>query len=322
MLATAVTALPHGPDWVFEFKWDGIRALLDISEGGVRIFSRAGNEVGAAYPELVAQAADVEDALLDGEIVVIAGGRPSFEALQRRMHVRDPAEVRRLAAEIPVTFMVFDVLRRYGVDLTARPWHERRATLERWMAENEGWTVSPSFDDGPATEAAAREHGLEGVVAKRVTARYLPGVRGRDWLKLRFVRSGDFVVAGWEAAAARPQELSSLVLGCYAQGVLVYAGKAGSGLDRATVTQLQKVLRDVPDTPLTTPAPRTPNRVVHWVEPEVVVEVEYVDRTQDGRLRHPVFRRIRTDKVAADVIADDTLAGESAAGPAGTAPDA
>ena len=313
MLATAVTVLPRGPDWAFEFKWDGIRALVDVSERGVRIFSRAGNEVSAAYPELLAQAAEAEDALLDGEIVVIAGGRPSFEALQRRMHVRDPAEIHRLAAQIPVTFVVFDVLRRYGVDLTARPWHERRATLERWMAENDGWTVSPSFDDGPATEAAAREHGLEGVVAKRVTSRYLPGVRARDWVKLRFVRTGDFVVAGWEAATGRPQELSSLVLGCYARGVLVYAGKVGSGLDRATAAQLRAALRDAPATRLSEPAPRSPNRVVHWVEPEVVVEVEYVDRTEDGRLRHPVFRRVRTDKPAAEVVF------EADAGPA---PDA
>ena len=304
MLATAVTALPRGQDWAYEFKWDGIRALLDVSERGVHIFSRAGNEVSTAYPELVAQAEEMEDALLDGEIVVIAGGRPSFEALQRRMHVRDQAEIRRLMAELPVTFVVFDMLRRYGVDLTARPWQERRATLERWASENDGWTLSPSFDDGPATEAAAREHGLEGVVAKRITSRYLPGARGRDWVKLRFVRTGDFVVAGWEAAADRPEELSSLLLGCYAQGVLAYAGKAGSGLDGRTVAQLRTMLRDAPRGPFPTPPPRTPNRVLHWVEPEIVVEVSYAERTEDGRLRQPVFRRVRTDKTAADVAAD------------------
>ncbi|HEY2166491.1 MAG TPA: non-homologous end-joining DNA ligase [Jatrophihabitantaceae bacterium] len=304
MLATAIAELPRGPEWAFEFKWDGIRALLDVSDDGVRISSRAGNDVTAAYPELVAQAEGLEDALLDGEIVVISDGRPSFEALQRRMHVRGTAEVRRLAGEVPVTFMVFDVLRRYGVDLTARPWAERRATLERWGAENDGWTISPSFDDGPATEAAARQHGLEGVVAKRITSRYLPGVRGRDWLKLRFVRSDDFVVAGWEAASARPQELSSLVLGCYAEGVLVYAGKAGSGLDGRTAAQLRAMLHETESSPLATSAPRTPNRTVHWVQPEVVVEVEYVERTEDGRLRHPVFRRVRTDISAAEVIAD------------------
>ena len=128
------------------------------------------------------------------------------------MHVRSAAEARRLAAQTPVTFVVFDVLRRFGVDLTARPFTERRATLERWVAENADWTLSPSFDDGPATEAAAREHGLEGVVAKRVASRYRPGMRSADWVKLRFVRTGDFVVVGWEAPAERPGDLSSLVL--------------------------------------------------------------------------------------------------------------
>lgn len=306
MLATTVTSLPRGEGWAFEFKWDGVRALLDISEQGITIHSRAGNDVTTAYPELVGQAEGVGDALLDGEIVAIADGRPSFELLQSRMHVRSAGEARKLALGAPVTFVVFDVLRRYGVDLTARPYSERRATLERWTAENEGWTLSPSFDDGPATEAAAREHGLEGVVAKRVTSRYRPGVRGPDWLKLRFVRSGDFVVVGWESAAARPNDLSSLVLAAYqpSDGGLNYAGKAGSGLTAQTSRRVQAMLRTTDRCPLPEPPPLTSGRVVTWVEPSVVVEVEYVEVTEDGRLRHPVFRGIRTDKRAEEATGD------------------
>jgi bifunctional non-homologous end joining protein LigD len=304
MLATAVSALPRGDGWAFEFKWDGVRALVDVSDHGVTIHSRAGNDVTKAYPELVALAADVGDALVDGEIVAFADGRPSFELLQSRMHVRSEADARRLAAHAPVTFVTFDLLRRYGVELTARPYSERRATLERWAAERPGWTISPSFDDGPATEAAAREHGLEGVVAKRIESAYRPGARSQDWLKLRFVRAGDFVVVGWEAAAARPGELSSLVLACYADGVLTYAGKAGSGLTARTVQQLRSLLVAGSGCPLTQTPPITAGRVVHWVEPSVVVEVEFAAWTDDRRLRQPVFRRVRTDKQADEAVGD------------------
>jgi bifunctional non-homologous end joining protein LigD len=304
MLATATNALPRGPGWAFEFKWDGVRALLEVTAAGVVLHSRAGNEITAAYPELVAQAADAGDVLLDGEIVAFVEGRPSFDALQTRMHVRDTTDARRLAGERPVTFIAFDVLRLHGVDLTARPYGERRATLERWAAERPGWTVSPSFDDGPATEAAAREHGLEGVVAKRVESRYRPGLRAPDWVKLRFDRTGDFVVVGWEAARDRPGELSSVLLGCYADGVLTYAGKAGSGLTVATARSLQGLLTGCDGCALPETPPPSPGRVVTWVRPDVVVEVAFASWTDERRLRHPVFRRIRADKDAGEATGD------------------
>jgi bifunctional non-homologous end joining protein LigD len=305
MLASAVEALPTGAGWAYEFKWDGVRALLDVSESGVSIRSRNGNEVSAAYPEVVALADGVGDALLDGEIVALRDGRPSFELLQSRMHVRSTAGARRLSAVTPVTFVVFDVLRRYGVDLTARAYVERRATLERWVAEQPGWTLSPFFDDGAATEAAAREHGLEGVVAKRLASPYRPGVRGPDWQKLRFVRTGDFVVVGREASRARPDELSSLVLACYRDGELTYAGKVGSGLDAHTSALLRRRLAERPDCPLHRPPPAPDaGRQLRWTEPEVVLEVRFTAWTDDGRLRHPVFVRLREDKTVEEASGD------------------
>jgi bifunctional non-homologous end joining protein LigD len=305
MLATAVTELPSGEGWAFEFKWDGVRALLDVSEQGVTIRSRAGNEVTAAYPELVTLAGKVGDALLDGEIVAFVDGQPSFERLQTRMHVRSAAEARRLAADTPVTFMAFDLLRRYGVDLSGRPYAERRATLERWGAERPDWTISPMFDDGAATTAAAREHGLEGVVAKRLGAPYRAGARSPDWRKLRFVRAGDFVVVGWEASGDRPGELSSLVLGYHpAGGMMTYAGKVGSGLSSQIATRLQSELVARTGCPLPHPPPRTAGRAVHWVEPRLVVEVEFASWTTEGRLRHPVFRGVRKDKRADEAVGD------------------
>jgi bifunctional non-homologous end joining protein LigD len=297
MLATAVPALPPDEGWSFEFKWDGIRAIFDISDQGARLTSRAGNDITAAYPELMPLAEGVGDVLLDGEIVAFADGRPSFELLQTRMHVRSPSEARLLALEAPVTFVAFDLLRRYGVDLTGRPYVERRATLERWGAERAAWTVSPTFDDGTATEAAARQHGLEGVVAKRLTSRYRPGGRGPDWLKLRFVQSGEFVVVGWEGAADRPTRLSSLLLGFYDDGTLSFAGKVGSGLGDVAARRVQALLTGRDSCPLATLPEASPGgRRAVWVEPHVVVEVEFTTWTGEGRLRHPVFRGIRDDK--------------------------
>ena len=296
MLATAVTALPSGDGWAYEFKWDGVRALIDVNEGGVRVQSRAGNDITGGYPELVGQADGIEDALLDGEIVAFDEGRPSFERLQQRMHVRGKADLARLVQDVPITYVVFDVLRRYGVDLTARPYTERRATLERFGAEHPDWTISPSFDDGPATLEVARAHGLEGVVAKRTASLYRPGVRSDDWRKLRLLRSGEFVVLGWEAAPEHPATLSSLVLGITTDDGLRYAGKVGSGLTGRLAAKLRTMLTER-EHPVVPGIPRGPRaRLVHWVEPEVVVDVQFTMVTSDGVLRQPVFRGIRTDK--------------------------
>jgi bifunctional non-homologous end joining protein LigD len=304
MLATAVSGLPSGEGWAYEFKWDGVRTLLDVSDRGVRLTSRAGNDVSAGYPELVAQAADVGDALLDGEIVAFVDGVPSFGRLQTRMHLRAKADVARAAVDAPVTYVAFDVLRRYGVDLTSRPYTERRATLERFAAEHEGWTLSPSFDDGPATEAVARASGLEGVVAKRSNSVYRPGLRSDDWRKLRFVRAGDFAVIGWEAAAEHPNSLSSLVLGMVAEDGLRYAGRVGSGLAGRVASQIKGMLTERATPPVEGVAPPMRGRRLRWVEPELVVEVEFAAWTGDGRLRQPVFRGVRSDKRAEQARGD------------------
>jgi bifunctional non-homologous end joining protein LigD len=304
MLATATDVLPRGDGWSFEFKWDGVRSLVDVSDRGAHLFSRAGNEITTAYPELVAMAGGTDDVLLDGEIVAFVDGRPSFEALQTRMHVRSKTEARRLAEHTPVTFVAFDLLRRDGVELTSRRYEERRAALERWVADEPGWTLSPSFDDGAATEAVARQNGLEGVVAKRLGSPYRSGARTRDWLKFRFVHTGDFVVVGWEAPAESPDTLSSLVLAMTTADGLVFSGKAGSGLTGRTAAALQRRTQVRPDCPVAPVPPASPGRVTHWVEPEVVVEIEFTVWTTEGRLRHPVFRRVREDKTADEAVGD------------------
>jgi bifunctional non-homologous end joining protein LigD len=301
MLATPAEVVPSGVGWRYEFKWDGVRALVDIRDSAVRIRSRRGNEITTAYPELARLADGVDDALVDGEVVAFDHGRPSFGLLQTRMHVRVHSQAVRLAATTPVTFIAFDLLRLYGVDLIGRPLSERRATLDRLAADHPYWTVSPLFDDGPATEAAAREHGLEGVVAKREASTYRPGTRGPDWVKVRFERHEEFVVVGWEADREHPDALSSLLLGYYEGPELAFAGKVGSGLTLRTATQLQRELVRAPASRLVALPDASPGRVVTWVEPTAVVEVSYTEWAPDGRLRHPVFARVRTDKSPAEV---------------------
>jgi bifunctional non-homologous end joining protein LigD len=302
MLASTTDHLPHGSAWIYEFKWDGVRALIDIRNGRATIRSRRGNDVTIAYPELAHLGDGIDDALVDGEIVTFANGRPSFGLLQTRMHVRSARQAAQLATEAPASLIAFDVLRLYGVDLTSRPLAERRATLVRLLTDRPGWTISPAFDDGAATETAARQHGLEGVVAKRVTSPYRPGVRGSDWIKMRFLRRAEFIVVGWESDAARPKVLSSLLLGYHDGGRLAFAGKVGSGLTERSAAGFQRRLRSRREAPVADTVAPSPGRIVTWVEPELIVEVSYSEWAPDGRLRQPVFLGERTDKDVTEVV--------------------
>lgn len=304
MLAVA-GALPEGAGWSYEMKWDGVRALADVTAEGLRMTSRSGSEVTVAYPELHGLAEVAEDVLLDGEVVAFADNRPSFAALQPRMHVRNAAHARRLAETTPVTYLIFDVLRLYGVDLTDRPYAERRATLDRLDLGGERWTVPPTFDDGPATVAACRTQGLEGVVAKRLAAPYRPGVRSPEWVKVRLLRRQEFVVAGWQrGSGGRRGSIGALVLGYHRDGDLVYAGQVGSGFTDAALDLLADRLlplqRERP--PFAAPPPTADQRDVVWCDPQVVVEVEFGEWTPNGRLRFPTYQGLRDDKNPDEVV--------------------
>ena len=308
MLATAGT-LPTGPGWAFEFKWDGVRTLAETSTSGFSLTSRLGNDVTVAYPELAGLARVAEDVVLDGEVVSFVEGRPSFFALQGRMHVRKSVEARRLAAAAPVTYLAFDVLRLYGVDLTDRPFSERRATLERLDVAGPHWTVSPLFDDGAATAQAATDNGLEGVVAKRLTSAYRPGPRTSEWVKVRFSHRQEFVVGGWEhGEGGRAGGIGALLLGVYEGDRFVYAGQVGTGFSAAALRMMEKRLRPsvVGTAPFVSMPPDVRGRPITWVRPEVVVEVEFAEWTLDGRLRFASFQGVRTDKRPEEVVREST----------------
>ncbi|WFE63602.1 non-homologous end-joining DNA ligase [Micromonospora sp. WMMD714] len=294
--------LPVGAGWAYEFKWDGVRALADLTGGHPHLYARSGAEITAAYPELVTLAEQVDDALLDGEVVLFdPAGQPSFTALAERMHVRDRAKAARLAATIPVTYMIFDLLRLRGEDLTGWPYHERRAALDGLGLGAARWTVPPCFTDGAATYQAAGEHGLEGVLAKRVDAAYRPGVRSPDWIKVKLEVTGDFVIGGWRPGA---RKIGGLLVGVPGpDGRLTYRGRVGGGigaaLERELLGHLEPLRVDSP--PFAGDLPREDARGALWVTPRIVIEVKYGQRTPDGRLRFPRVLRLRPDKPPGEV---------------------
>ena len=309
MLATAadpVRGLPaDGANWAYEVKWDGIRVLADLSEGTLQLHSRRGNDVTAAYPELAAIAGAHPDALLDAEVVVLRGGVPSFEAIAERMHVRDRRRAQALAAAAPATLIVFDVLRLYGVDLTGRPWSERRETLERLAASGHAWQLSPVYDDRDALIAATLERHLEGVVAKRRASRYVPGARSSDWVKLAHRHTQTCLVGGWRRETSDDRRIGALLIGLPAgQGGLRFAGRVGSGLAAtAAQDQLTPLLgaRRRPSSPFVTAVPREDALGTIWVEPTLLVEVRHLGHTDGGRLRQPVFLGVRPDLTPDDL---------------------
>ena len=306
MLATPGT-LPSGTDWLFEVKWDGMRLLADVSDGRARLTDRSGRDVTASFPELRGLTRLAPDVLLDGEVVLLEGGVPSFPALTDRMH--DPVDPRGALAK-PVTFMVFDVLRLYGVPLLERPLGERRATLERLDLDSvPNLSLSPGYTDGAALFDATRERGMAGVLAKRRDGVYLPGVRSADWVATTHRPTLACLVGGWrpEAGAAGAGRIAALLLGLPGAGGLRFAGTVELGQAGATV---QRVLRgrlvDVGMSPFGAGLSRAASSGARWCRPSTVVEVAHHGWSA-GRLRGPAFRGIRDD-LGLDDLRDDPAA--------------
>jgi bifunctional non-homologous end joining protein LigD len=293
-------ALPSGPGWVYEFKWDGIRAIAIISGGATRLYARSGAEVTAAYPELAGIGRGLDDTVLDGEVVAMdETGQPSFQVLAERMHVREPIRAARLAAAVPVTYLVFDALRVGGAELVNLPYRARRERLEALVLGQRA-VVPPSFDDGAATVAASLENKLEGVVAKRAESLYHPGVRTTDWIKVKLEESCEFVVGGWRPGK---RALGALLVGVPGPGGLAFRGRVGGGISGASERSLLSALEPltVQKSPFDASVPREDARGAVWVRPQLVVEVKFSHRTRDGRLRFPRFLRIRPDLTPEEV---------------------
>ena len=304
-------ALPHDDaGWAYEMKWDGVRALAYLDGGQLRLASRTGRDITVAYPELAALApADGGPVLLDGEIVAFENERPSFAQLQQRMHVTSAAQAARLAGPIPVSYLIFDVLHAAGRLLLDTPYGQRRELLENLNLGVGGgsWQVPPSFTGytGGDMLAVSRQHGLEGVVAKRLGSPYQPGRRSPDWRKVKNVYRQEFVVGGWRRGErSRAGQIGSLLVGVHSPGGLQYTGHVGTGFTQQTLDLLASRLDPLrqAESPFADEIPRDHARGAVWVQPLLVIEAAFATWTPEGRLRAASYQGLRDDKDPADVI--------------------
>ncbi len=309
MLAVAGELPPAGDDaaWGYEFKWDGVRALAAVRDGRAELWARSGTPLTARYPELnpVPDGLVRPDVVVDGEVVALDRlGRPDFGLLQNRMHRTGGAEVARLAAAAPVTYLVFDVLTVGGESLLDLPYDERRERLDGLGAQGRRWVTTPWFRGGGAdVHAASRENGLEGVVAKRLDSAYRPGVRAPEWRKVKHLRMQSVVVGGWRPGRGRRAGgVGSLLVGVHDDdGRLVYAGHVGTGFTDAVLRELGAALTPRRTSPFAEALPRDVARDAVWAEPDLVGEVAFAAWTADGRMRHPAWRGLREDFDVDDV---------------------
>lgn len=292
MLAVAAGELPPDRDrYGLEVKWDGIRALVHTGRA-TKVTGRHGVDYTRRYPELAG--IGVRNAIIDGEVVVLdPHGRPSFGRLQHRMHLTDPdPAVLRL---YPFTYLPFDLLHLDGVPLFDFPYRDRRALLDELDVG-----APPYFPGESDLLAATYEQGLEGVVAKRLDSPYRAGTRSPWWIKVKNLTAREIVVGGWKPGKGRRSGgIGSLVMGVFTPDGLTYVGHVGTGFTDANLDELHDLLEplEVGHSPFTHPVPWR-NR---WVRPDLVGEVAYTMWTDERRLRHPVWRRLRPDKLPAEV---------------------
>ena len=301
MLATRGTHVPTGDEWVHEVKWDGMRALVDVHDGRLRLTSRNENDVTVSFPELHALPGD--DLLLDAEVVAFLDGIPTFGALADRMHVGNARRAALLAESNPVTLLVFDLLRLDGEDLTGRPLSERRALLEGLGLLDVHWQVPATYDDGDMLLEATAAQRLEGIVSKKRSSLYLPGRRSPDWLKFPHRGIGSYVVGGWRHETDSASRIGAVLVGEPTGDGLVYRGRVGSGIagkeGQRLLARLQPLLADA--SPFADEVPKVDAAGTVWVRPELVVDVAALGLTPAKRLRQPSYRGVRSDLTPEDL---------------------
>ncbi len=300
--------LPPDPArWSFEVKWDGVRAIAYIQPGRLRLESRNLNEITEAYPEVrgLLENLGMHEAVLDGEIVTFdEQGRPSFERLQRRMHVSSPTAVRRLMSSHPVVYAIFDLLYLDGHSLMELPYRERRERLEALELGGRAWRVATAHPgQGTALLEATREQGLEGIMAKRLDSCYEAGRRTGAWLKIKHTRRQELVIGGWvPGEGRRTKRIGALLMGYYDGDRFVYAGRVGTGFTDRSLTELQTRLESYrrPTSPFAGRRAGIPRDAV-FVEPCLVAEIELREWTSEGVMRAPSFKGLREDRAPREV---------------------
>jgi bifunctional non-homologous end joining protein LigD len=326
MLAKQVDSPPEGDGWAYEIKWDGVRAMAQVAGGELALCSRRGERMSARYPELAAigPAMEGREAILDGEVVAFdESGIPSFQLLQRRMGLTTESTIRKRVAEVPVTYVAFDLVGLDRRSLVDEPYERRRELLAGLGFDGPSWQApSEHHGSGAGLLAAARERGLEGIVAKRLGSPYCPGRRTDHWLKTRARRRQEFVVGGYNPGeGGRRGRIGSLLVGYWdttpdeakrlgRDQRLVYAGGVGTGFTEAMLDRLTELLAPlVADTnPFELGVDPVAKRRYHpggppvFAAPELVCEVEFTEWTFEETLRQPAFKGLRDDKDPHEVV--------------------
>ncbi|WP_020525245.1 non-homologous end-joining DNA ligase [Catelliglobosispora koreensis] len=307
MLAT-LAPLPEGPQWAYEFKWDGVRAIIGMDSDLVQAISRNSLDFTASYPELTELPRQLQhrSVVLDGEIVALdASGAPSFSLLQQRMHVKTPTPA--LLTRVPILFYCFDLLTLDGKPTLGWTYQHRREALESLALGVGPMHLSPRFDGpGQAVLETARQHGLEGIIAKTLTSTYQPGARSRNWIKVPINNTQEGIVIGWRPGeGTRAGTIGSLLLAAHdSSGALSFIGAVGTGFTQSALRALQLQLTAIETTvsPATgRPVPTMYARGAHWTSPTLVGEVQFRTWTPEGTMRHPSWRGLRPDKQPNDV---------------------
>jgi bifunctional non-homologous end joining protein LigD len=304
-LATLVEAVPVGDEWLHEIKLDGYRLIARIEHGRARLLTRGEQDWTHRFSHIARalEALQIDNAILDGEVVVLdERGVSDFQLLQNALSE---------GAKNSPQYFVFDLLHLAGRDLRALPLTERKRVLQATLGSR-GTNGSIHYCDhvtggGEAFYAQACELGLEGVLSKLGDRPYASG-RTRDWLKTKCSRQQEFVIGGYTDPSGSRQGLGALFLGVYEGEKLVYAGKVGTGFTQTSLIQLRKKLGALAiKTPPFAEVPPSEVAGAHWIEPKLAAEVRFTGFTQDGRLRHPVFRGLREDKRPSEIVRETAV---------------
>ena len=315
MAATLIDEPFDDDTWFFEPKWDGVRTLAICDIDKTVLMSRNKNDVTATYPEFekLHDRLVCIDAIVDGEIVAMEKGRPSFEKLQSRINLQNPRDIQRTMKQIPATFIAFDLLYLDGKSLLKLPLEERKELLDQLVVENENVLVSTYIQgQGKALYEAACEKRLEGIVAKKLACPYRPGRRGREWLKVKTTHDAELVIGGWSRGeGSRSSSFGALLVGAYDDDGLRFVGSVGTGFSEKMIDLLMPRLEELEtdEMPFVVDPRKTPKgsfgkpiRDPHWIDPVLVAKVEFRELTSTGKLRAPSFKGLDPSKSPEDCV--------------------
>lgn len=309
MLATLVDGPFSDPDWLFETKWDGVRAICFLDNGKARFISRNQNELTIQYPELadIGKSISGRRAILDGEIVALdEQGVSRFQLLQPRLGRKNQTEIARLAAHTRLAYYVFDLLYLDGLNLMGCPLVDRKTQLEAIIKPGKNIRYSDHIiEHGKELYREVAKIPLEGVVAKLMSSTYVQR-RSRDWLKIKTIQESEFVIGGYTKPRNSRSYFGALVMGLYERGQLHYVGHIGGGFNEKSLAQVYELLQPLKISKCPFAEKPLTNEPVQWVKPQLMAQVKFAEWTADRRLRQPIFLGMRDDKKATEATFEKT----------------